>query len=1704
MKRVSTIRKALLSVIILTLILDLLPMNTEMIAEASSYNGLTACESSYKKIHGDRLPPNQKKCIKRESDGQYIMFNWSLYEGLKVISYGKVEAANTKSNDFKTGWRDLQNEDREDYNGTHPYFTKNGVRGEYRYLGWDINGRLYSNMYFIPDKDFGIDPSEKKWIYRPWDSPLAKKSSRAPSGFSPIFLGNDLYDSPWVIIHNSKEKQVNKLLNAPSVKVKYQALPDYYVDKTNPKNIFEYMYVEQMPTSLAPGSGTMFHQAANGSIWYQTFYLKPLDASQKEKLPVSATISEAPQIKTIDLGVLPENFTWSWKLQGEILDDNYVKTKIDKAMYYTRDDIKEWRFEVAYSWPGGSKTETLSSSNNGGLTISKGNKIAVKNPELSIDFDKKKQKLKKGDKVEIKLTTKAIFNTPDGSVVFSSDSDTYTITFTGDPPPPTEDDDEPTSTPTPTATPKPSATPKPTTPPLVCSFDIPDDAFDIVPFEGVWDNTDLSRVVIREVAVDGVPVDPEKFWTGKYVFGDDADGLRTVAVKWTPKDVPWEWTEECDTYRIVNVHDTKPRAQFKLYGGTFKENRKMSIENTSYDPNANDPFVQAVYPIVDAEWTWTALDGTDSDRKMRTDTKDSKVFLYKNAGEYQVTLRVTNALGRTSDPYVLPFSVLEDYAPAVIMHPYSSEIARGEPLSLMYEGVSTDGDNITKHTIKVYYDEKHDGTYSKLIDTFNAPISEYIPSLSALGNYRIISTVEEEFGQETLSEFITGADKRKTTQQFEFMIDNYIPYSDITTDIPSVMQQVDIGILLDKNLEVSKLDYVNSNGVGINNLFRYQGIDPSIKVWDMHTYTRSQAASTAVNTGRVIPPETTEYCAEGYCGTLKRDDYQDNGGYFDRGYNQKVVDVPGYWKPWCKYTDSYGRPWSHAPPCDDPKNATSEWVEPIYRDEWVPVIVWESNYWGYYSGLIYKDVRQPFINPFVRTAADRYLVYISDSSINELSDFNMVKGLSDAKIILVGSEAIKSMSNYDHYISGSLPIEEVINQVVDYIASHNPPTASQTVLMNESFKMITDESDPEKDAIVQRQIMYVHNPNYYDNPMGKATFAAEEYNPAAWTSETLRTSFSLPGEYTVYRRVKDQPSIDPKLAKYSYWSNEAKTVIKVHRKPIALAELDWTYDTSCGCYNTKWIDKSYDLDHNVTDTVNRGIVDRKIKYTVGGVTYYQIPDKLAPGNYQLEYVVKDVEGVWSDPFTMNFNLTASPPVQLKGKLKSKLSVFSVNSIPHGEQLTLYDIWTRYPYSTSLEIQMTDSKGGTSYPTGGIYDYSWPKEVKYYTGTKKGNDIYWAPEDLTLPTTMLDGDYFVKLKAKGLTSKEDTQVMLPFKVFTPINLESSFPDVVYIGESYKFTATTTKYPTQAIARLASPYFGGDFTGFFLTGTTTSANGIGSKSWESASFTIPESWLGDFQLTINAYLPGKWETWTHTFKVMRKPTNRPPEADFDWSPKPVYEGDTVTFKSIVSDLDNDTLAAEYELTSPSGVKTKTNYSFNNPYPGTGPVHRLVEPGTWRMKLTVNDGKAPPVIVEKAVTVRPLHIAGQVLHTELWNEHRQEYNRKKSGNAESPRGYGVFWAGEKFVLHADTSSTGSSTRTNRVEAAFGEYSVVLTASDASKTSWNGELWDESFEASLQDGPATFTFKAYYSNGTVKTTNVTIEIRGDASQIIGVHRVQ
>ncbi|MFC5402939.1 Athe_2463 domain-containing protein [Cohnella soli] len=1456
---------------------------------------LQQCLSDYATV---TPPPGFPKCSDNTDAKRVQPFSQWLFDKLNIIAYvrpvgGKTNPKgqpdmlsipeNNLANAFKAGWQGQAPDYTWHKTGTsgesppkHPTFVDDdGVKGEYRYYGYDRLGALYSNAYF-PNDATVTDPDTRKWLFRPWlSTSRAQEAKNAVSSISPMLVQR--YNNNTQNIYNAsgpEQLAVKNIIKSNSVTIQKSFNNE---DTKKNFNYFDYMYVEQDPKSYAEGLGRMWHVGSDNNVWYQTF---PLPKLNKEVLSTKSEPAFADKKQATKLNILGKSPKIMLDLKGTLQDGiayDGVDDRFDRARYYNREDVEETTLKLEVAYPGHTQSVVgtwSSKKSNDNVILSSGQQVAQKkNVSVPLDLSN----AQKGDKITFYLTTTTYFRS-DASVK-PKVTNIATIGMTLDD----------TIIPTHTVPDQPDSLPDP----LVCKPNVPLHGFDIVPYPAS-DGTDMSRVSDRQVFIDGVKVDDSLFFSGGYVFGDEADGLHRVDIVWLPKASKNSAGETgCSSSNPVLIHDTKPRAGFKM-GGAFKENRKMTVDEDVAP--SNDPYVLNVYPIVSYDWSWEAV-GTSSlsDQRIKVDGNTHKEFLFKKTGDYKLKLTVTNSLGRTSDLYSQDFSVLEDFAPAVIMTPYSSEIARGESVPLYYDAVSTDGDVITNQHFDVYYDSAGNETYATKVDSFDSPITAYTPKTNKLGKYRIVATVDEDFGEETFPEFITAADKRQKKTQFEFLVNNYIPYADLYTDIPTIRPEVDTFFLLDKNLNQDKIDYVKGNHVTINNQLRNEGIDPTVNSWDMHTYTYPQAASTYTDTGTSYPPSTYYYCSNGYCGTLNLTSASDNGNYHDFGTdhnetqsksvtgtcgNTQNVKYDSKGKGSTTFTGSCGstQPYSDGEGysgtmsrgdtlphggCSDtgPPNGSCSTSYTAYYSGTasrtvsvhVPDMKWVASWRGYYAGTIYKDVRQPLTNPYTRTTSDKYIIYYSDDKMSEVADFNAARSFSDAKVILVGSTAIKSqVSKVDYFIENKgQSAEAVVKEIVDYIASKTPPTAAQIVQVNQTFKMLTEDLDPESDPIVKRETMYYHNENYFDNPMGHAAFALKEGDPETWTAETLRTSFALPGEYPVFRRIKDQPSTDPLLAKYSYYSNVAKTTIVVHRKPFAKATLDWTYNLDCSCYLTTWVDKSYDLDHNISDPINKGIIERKVRYKKdGGEWIYAIPDQLDFGSYDLEYVVRDKELAWSDPFVMSFVLSAAPSIQMNAKARTELPDFSLSSIPASEQLRVYDIWTRYPYSHTLQVALYQ---------GGVQKTP-PVNVGYYTGTKTGEDINWNDIVYTIPDTTPDGPYQLRLTAIGQAGQQN-YIEFPVVVNTPINLVPKMPDPMVSTLTNDIKASTTKYPSTTTVQIfvGTPY---QTTLLPMTGTKTG----NIKDWLKAYIppVIPEgTYTARFISTTPA---GKSETKDVTFKLI----------------------------------------------------------------------------------------------------------------------------------------------------------------------------------------------------------------------------------------------
>jgi hypothetical protein len=232
------------------------------------------------------------------------------------------------------------------------------------------------------------------------------------------------------------------------------------------------------------------------------------------------------------------------------------------------------------------------------------------------------------------------------------------------------------------------------------------------------------------------------------------------------------------------------------------------------------------------------------------------------------------------------------------------------------------------------------------------------------------------------------------------------------------------------------------------------------------------------------------------------------------------------------------------------------------------------------------------------------------------------------------------------------------------------------------------------------------------------------------------------------------------------------------------------------------------------------------------------------------------------------------------------------------------------------------------------------------------------------------------------------------------------------------------------------------------------------------------------------------------------NRAPKADFDWTPKPAFEGDALEMTNLSSDPDGDGLTYVWTVSGPGGY-SQTGSSKHLVIPGAQTRDR---PGMYQVRLVVRDSEGATDDVTRTIEVRELGIQGMVLHTDAWEANRQRYNEK---HPKDPRPADWFWAGEAFRLIATVTDTGGSATypVSVKAAATADLGKQLDPIDPNRVRWEGLLRSEDAGFRLDElpqGDYTFTFTVAYSNGTVKTSDVTVKLKDTIQQYVRVHRVQ
>ncbi len=227
------------------------------------------------------------------------------------------------------------------------------------------------------------------------------------------------------------------------------------------------------------------------------------------------------------------------------------------------------------------------------------------------------------------------------------------------------------------------------------------------------------------------------------------------------------------------------------------------------------------------------------------------------------------------------------------------------------------------------------------------------------------------------------------------------------------------------------------------------------------------------------------------------------------------------------------------------------------------------------------------------------------------------------------------------------------------------------------------------------------------------------------------------------------------------------------------------------------------------------------------------------------------------------------------------------------------------------------------------------------------------------------------------------------------------------------------------------------------------------------------------------------------------NTLPVINLNYSPTPVYEGDTVTVCARPEDRDNDPLTVKLFIKKENReeqlVLERTNV-------GSGTQHCYglpAELARYDLTATVNDGYNESSVSTWFVS-NPLTIEGFVEHTDLWLE-----RHLTEGNASNQ-----FYSGETFILKANLVDYPADyvkvTMKGRLVSGS-TYTKTATLTKVTNTLYTGEINGEEFTERypLSKGMVPFIFEVRYANGQVRTDTVEVEIIGNVLGVYKLHRL-
>lgn len=215
--------------------------------------------------------------------------------------------------------------------------------------------------------------------------------------------------------------------------------------------------------------------------------------------------------------------------------------------------------------------------------------------------------------------------------------------------------------------------------------------------------------------------------------------------------------------------------------------------------------------------------------------------------------------------------------------------------------------------------------------------------------------------------------------------------------------------------------------------------------------------------------------------------------------------------------------------------------------------------------------------------------------------------------------------------------------------------------------------------------------------------------------------------------------------------------------------------------------------------------------------------------------------------------------------------------------------------------------------------------------------------------------------------------------------------------------------------------------------------------------------------------------------------------------VYEGDNASADFTPNDPDGDVLTVSYTLLNQTTGVTYPIANTSSSAPHTMRIKDILSnavPGTYKLDVRVTDPSGLSASDSLTFTVNGLSITGSVKHTDAWENNRIKFNNAKTGTSNSPHDPLTFFSGEKLILQGtptliDANSLLTVTQIT-ADLLTENISSVLTKNGSVINRYDGSMWNESM-INWSTRTRIVRFKVTYSNGVIKTHDVTIKFDGD-----------